>query len=312
MVQVTAAVKVLALVVSTGGGVARTRALIVAADVGQRPGHTVLLASDGAGNGLVGKVHPTGLPALVVDDHVHEHASVAVVEGGDHLTQLRLGAKTGVVLQPINGHVAHALGGAVGIDAARIGHPHHVKILAQFLSVLGQGAPLGGLVAVPVEALQHHAAVHRRPALAGNRCGAALTRDDTRQGVHVDGDVIGSCRNTERDVHIITKGIQGNGLAQCCRSHPVVALAHGRETVGQNAIPVIAAGSQLGREREVAHVGILLRPLAVEGHLGGEHIAVGSGHLNALARVPAIAVGLAQDVQVPGQGIDGLTALVEN
>ena len=278
VVQVAAAVKVLALVGSTGSGIAGSHALVGAANVGQCPRQAVGITGHGAGHALVSQVHPAAFAALVVDDHVHQHAGVMGVQGADHLTQLRLGAETGVVLQPINGHVTHTLRGAIGINATRVGNPHHIEVLAQILSVLSEVGPLGGFVAVPIEALQHHAAIHRRPTLAGNGAATAVTRDDTGAVVHVDGDGVGTGGNAERDIDALAKVVQRDGLAQHRRCYPEVAIAHRSQAIGCNAVPVGATRRQLGREREIAHVGILFGPFSIEGHLSGEHVAVGSTH----------------------------------
>ena len=222
----------------------------------------------------------------------------------DHLTQLRLGTEASVVFQPINGHITHAVGIAKVINAARVGNPHQIKVLADFLSFLGETGPLGSIIAVPIETLQHHTAIHSRPTLAGYGTTTALARDDRRAATHVNRDIVGTSRNTEGDINILTQGIHDNRLTQHRRGHPEVAIAHRSKAVGLDAFPVLAVISQLGREREVAHVGILLRPFTVEGHLGSKDIAIGSAHLHTVAGVPTVAVGLTQDVKVTSDGIN--------
>ena len=150
----------------------------------------------------------------MVDDHIHQHTGVVAVEGSNHVAQLRLGTEAGIVLQPVNGHVAHALGRAAGIHTARIGHPHHIEVLSQFLGFAGQFTPLGGLVAVPVKALQHHTAKHRGPTLACHRRAAALAGDDTSALTEIDGQLIGSCRNAECHIHIFARLAHGNRITQ--------------------------------------------------------------------------------------------------
>ena len=138
----------------------------------------------------------------------------------DHLTQLCLGTEASVVFQPINGHITHTMGIAKVVNAARVGNPHQIKVLADFLSFLGKTGPLGSIIAVPIETLQHHTAIHRGPTLAGNGTTTALARDDRRAATHVNRDFVGTGRNTERDIDILTQGIHDNRLDEVTQKLP--------------------------------------------------------------------------------------------
>ena len=313
MVQVTAAVKILTLVISASGGIARTGALVIPADVSKRPCHTVGLASDRTCHGLIGKVHPAGLAALVVDYHIHQHAGVVVVEGRDHVAQLTLSTEAGIVLQPIDGHITHALTDTVYVNATRVGNPYHIEVLSQLLSLIGQVCPLGGLKAVPIEALQHHTAVHSRPTLARNGVTAAIARNDTGAVAQVYSNRIGASGDTECNVNILAHRVQLNRLSQHRRSHPEVGtlICDRCQAVSGNAFPIFAVLSQFGRKREIAHVGILLAVLAIKSHLSAIQ-ACGSilSHRYTHVGQPAVSIGLTQDKQVTRRLRSGNVALL--
>ena len=234
------------------------------------------------------------------------------MEGVNHLAQLGLGAEARVVLQPVNGHITHALAHTISVNAARVGYPHHVKVLTQLLSLLGERCPACSIIAVPIEALQHHTAKHCGPAPTGNRTATAIARDHAIAAAHVNRNRISASRNAESHINILAEGIHQDILAQGSRGHPVVTLTDGSQAIATNASPVITVAAQLGREREVAHVGIILGILAIECHLSSKDVAVGSAHLDTHAGIPSVAVGFTQDVQVTGHGIDGLNALTFN
>ena len=302
VVQIAAAVKVFSLVGRAGSGIACCHTLVCAADVGHRPRHAVGLARDRASYRLTGQVHPAVLAALVIDDQVHDHAGVVTMQGRDHVTQLSLGAKHAVVLQPVHGHIAHGLSRAARIDAARVGHPHHVEVLSQLLRLVGQRGPACGLATVPIEALQHHATIHSRPAAARNGAASALACDSGGSARHVNRQRVGASRDAERHVHIHTQGVHRDGLPQHGRRHPEVSLAHRGHPVGLDAIPIAAAGSQARGKGEVTHRCILLAVLAVKGHRGRKQVTVGRRHRHPHTRVPTVALNLAQDIERVGGG----------
>ena len=214
------------------------------------------------------------------------------------------------MLQPIHGHVTHALGHAVSVNTARVGNPHHIKVLAQVLSILGQRVPACGPVAVPVETLQHHAAIHRGPTLAGSGTAARLARDDTCATAHVNSDGIGACGNAESHIHVHTHLIQLDGMTQHRRGHPEVCtlVGNGREAIVMDAGPVLIVHTQLGREREIAHGGVFLAVFAVKGHRGGERVAVGRTHRHAHIGSPAVAFHLSKHVNFTRERNDGSSA----
>ena len=72
----------------------------------------------------------------MVDDHVLDETGAFLLEGLNHLFQFLLAAEAGIVLQPIDGHVAHVLISnvarripLVGLCLPGIGHPDEFEIL---------------------------------------------------------------------------------------------------------------------------------------------------------------------------------------
>ena len=174
MVQVTHAAPVLTGIVVGTEGLAvlvgpgqRAAAIVVAADVGRF--HFIGLALVH----LDGEGHPVVDGLAVVDDHVGNRADALILKGIDHRPQLRLVAeRAAVVDEPEEVIIAHRL--AAAITALR--YPHEFEKLRQLIGLSLKLGPLRLAEGVPIEALQHHAAI---------LCGPPLCR---RQQRHQEGN----------------------------------------------------------------------------------------------------------------------------
>ena len=136
-------------------------AIVVSADVGGD--HLVGLAFVG----LAGEVHPVGEVLTVVDHYVCDSADALLLEGLDHGAQLGLGAESAViVVEPVEVVVAHRLIAA----AAALRNPDEGENAGQIVGLTLEDCPLAIVKAVPVETLQHDAAVVFRPTLGRHVC----------------------------------------------------------------------------------------------------------------------------------------------
>ena len=177
MVQVAHSAPVLAGVVVVaqrvavlGGPGERGTAVIVAADVGRLEliGHALV--------GLGGEIDPVRDILAVVDHDVGNGADALALEGVDHRAQLRLVTeRTVVVGEPVQVIIAHRRATTIGA----LGHPHQGEELSQLIGLGLQTRPAAVAVTVPIETLQHHAAVVCRPSLGQhhqrqqhNKCGS--------------------------------------------------------------------------------------------------------------------------------------------
>ena len=172
VVEVAAAAEVVARVVGPGHRPAlllHPSAVVVLADVGAGPVEGVCLllaAAGGDGLRLVGKVDPRAVLAhggLMVDDHVHDDLRAALVVGIDHLRDVTLAAPVAGMVEPVDGHVAHALAAAV----AGVIDPEQVEIGADVVGLLDEFRQTGIGVGVPIESLEHDATIVGRPLSCG-------------------------------------------------------------------------------------------------------------------------------------------------
>ena len=159
--EVVAGVVVRADLIALCGGVAT---VVVLADVLTR--HGVGLSVERVFLG--GEVGPVGGTVAVVDDHVHDETCALLLEGGDHVEQFLRLAECAVVVVVVHRVVAHALR---LLAVARVGHPDEVEVLGQLVGLSREVGPLGVVVGVPVESLQHDTAVVCRPALCKHEHG---------------------------------------------------------------------------------------------------------------------------------------------
>ena len=173
--EVVAGVVVHSHLIALRGGVA---AIVVLADVST--GHGVGLSVERVFLG--GEVGPVGGTVAVVDDHVHDEARTLLLEGLDHVEQLLRLAERAVVIVVVHGVVAHALR---LLAVARVGHPDKVEILGQLVGLSREVGPLRVVVGVPVESLEHHAAVVGRPALCKHEQGQHGSQDGCVDFLHI-------------------------------------------------------------------------------------------------------------------------------
>ena len=188
VVQVAVAAEVVALVVvarsvvGVAGGAAGIE-FVVERDAPHlglvgAPVDVVSLAGGGIGVALNGEVGPVVDSFLVVDYHVFDDAGAFLAVGLDHVYEFGLRSPYRVVLQPEAGVIAHRLHSVavvplVGLHLSRVGHPYQVEVFRQLVGAVGKVGPLGVVVAVPVERLQHYATVVGRPSLCHRQQGKA-------------------------------------------------------------------------------------------------------------------------------------------
>ena len=183
VVEVAHAAPVLARVVVARQGHAllgslrgRCAAVVVGANVGR--GHCVGHAVVGLG----GEGEPVAGRLAVVDHHVGNGAYALALERADERAQLLLVAKRAVVVaEPVQVVVAHR--GAAAVAALR--YPHQAEVGRQFAGLRLECGPVGVVVGVPVEALQHHAPVVCRPSCCPGHHGQRSQRQKHINLAHV-------------------------------------------------------------------------------------------------------------------------------
>lgn len=106
---------------------------------------------------LGGEVAPVGISVLVVDDNVGDGAQSLALEGADHRFQLVGGAESTLLVEPPDVGISHLIREAVAVSALR--NPYEVEVLCQRVGLRCEVCPLRVLIAVPVERLEHHAAI---------------------------------------------------------------------------------------------------------------------------------------------------------
>ena len=155
MIQVARSVEIVTRVFGTCWLIAVAGRLVVAADIIQRPDERMTVPC------FFSEVAPAFYTCFMVDHHILDDAHVLALERVDHAAQLGLCAECAVVVEPPNGHIAHALAFSA---VTRVGHPYQVEYLRQLISLLFQLGPLRIRERIPVEPLQHHAPIVLRPA----------------------------------------------------------------------------------------------------------------------------------------------------
>ena len=152
-------------------------AIIVGTDVGRE--HLIIHAFVG----FLGIIHPRASTAEIIamiDDDIGYDARALRLEGGNHGAKLLLRAEAAVMVEIIDGHVAHDVVGIVAI--ARLRHPHEAEALAELVGLPLQIFPLRIGVTVPIESLKHHAFILRGPALGVNAGHPALRGKKEEKG----------------------------------------------------------------------------------------------------------------------------------
>ena len=137
--------------------------IVVSANVGRphRVGHTLVR--------LRREPEPAVVALAVVNHHVGDGFDAILPIGIYEVAQLLLIAERAVVvLEPVQVVVAHRRASAI----AALGQPHQVERTAQLVSLRLQHRPLRVVKGVPVETLQHDAAILCRPSL----CSHAVNR----------------------------------------------------------------------------------------------------------------------------------------
>ena len=112
--------------------------------------------------GLLGEAEPA-LGVVVIDDHVGDGAQPLLLEGGYHGAQLLLGAEAGVLIEVVVGCVTHNIIGLKAFAALR--YPDKTEVAGQLVGLTLELGPPAGIIAVPIESLQHHAFVAGGPSL---------------------------------------------------------------------------------------------------------------------------------------------------
>ena len=146
-----------------GGLSLGSTAVVIAAHVGRchLVGHAVV--------GFRREAKPSADALAVVDNHISNGSESVALEGVDHRAQLFLVTEgagvVGTAWEPVAIVVAHRL--AVAVAALR--YPDEVVDGSQVLGLLLKCGPLRVAVGVPVETLQHHAAIVGWPALCHHR-----------------------------------------------------------------------------------------------------------------------------------------------
>ena len=116
---------------------------------------------------LLCKIGPRAQTVLMVDDNILDKSRSFILESLEHMSQFGFCSPTTVMIKPETWVVSHRL--SLVIMEVRclswVWNPYQTEEFREFIGLVGELAPGGNIIAVPIETLQHNAVIMCRPAL---------------------------------------------------------------------------------------------------------------------------------------------------